>query len=70
MADNKEAMTTDYVRIARAIAYLSERVTDQPQLDEVASHVGLSPFHFQRVFRRRVAATPGQYQARAAHREP
>lgn len=61
MADNKEAMTTDYVRIARAIAYLSERVTDQPQLDEVASHVGLSPFHFQRVFRRWAGVTPKQF---------
>jgi len=61
MADNEEAMTTDYVRIARAIAYLSERVQDQPQLDDVASHVGLSPFHFQRVFRRWAGVTPKQF---------
>ncbi|MBV9269691.1 MAG: methylated-DNA--[protein]-cysteine S-methyltransferase [Candidatus Eremiobacteraeota bacterium] len=54
-------MTTDYVRIARAITFLSERVTDQPQLDEVASHVGLSPFHFQRVFRRWAGVTPKQF---------
>jgi AraC family transcriptional regulator of adaptative response/methylated-DNA-[protein]-cysteine methyltransferase len=54
-------MHTDYARVAQAIAFLTERVQEQPALDDVASHVGLSPFHFQRVFRRWAGVTPKQF---------
>ncbi|MFM7855230.1 MAG: methylated-DNA--[protein]-cysteine S-methyltransferase [Flammeovirgaceae bacterium] len=47
-----ETMSTDlnYHRIAKAIGYLEENFRQQPDLDEVAEKVHLSPFHFQRLF--------------------
>jgi AraC family transcriptional regulator of adaptative response/methylated-DNA-[protein]-cysteine methyltransferase len=52
---------TDYARIERAIAYLHERQDDQPSLNEVAGHVGLSPFHFQRLFVAWAGVTPKEF---------
>ena len=48
----------DYGVVARAIAYITEHSTGQPSLDEIASHVGLSPFHFQRLFTRWAGISP------------
>jgi AraC family transcriptional regulator of adaptative response/methylated-DNA-[protein]-cysteine methyltransferase len=54
-------MDTDYVRIERAIRYLSENLEAQPSLDDVAQSIGLSPFHLQRLFRRLAGVTPKQF---------
>ncbi len=40
----------NYQRIEQAIRYLEENFQRQPELDEVAEKVHLSPFHFQRIF--------------------
>src|SRR6185312_1366525 len=40
----------DYHRIEEAINYIRLNFKDQPNLDEVAEKVKLSPFHFQRLF--------------------
>ena len=40
----------NYQRIEQAIRYLEENFRRQPELDEVAEKVHLSPFHFQRIF--------------------
>jgi AraC family transcriptional regulator, regulatory protein of adaptative response / methylated-DNA-[protein]-cysteine methyltransferase len=58
---NTTAANTDYARIERAIGYLHEHQDDQPALDEVASHVGLSPFHFQRMFVSWAGVTPKEF---------
>lgn len=39
-----------YERIAQAIDYIQINFKSQPSLEEVAAHVQLSPFHFQRLF--------------------
>ena len=39
-----------YDTIAAALRYLAENRTEQPSLERVAAHVGLSPAHFQKVF--------------------
>ena len=52
---------SDYERIAKAIAYISQNVTAQPTLDEIAAHVHLSPFHFQRLFSRWAGTTPKRF---------
>lgn len=52
---------SDYDRIERAMAYLVERAVDQPSLEEVAAHVHLSPFHFQRLFCRWAGTTPKRF---------
>jgi AraC family transcriptional regulator of adaptative response/methylated-DNA-[protein]-cysteine methyltransferase len=56
-------MMDDFKRIAVAIDYLVERRTDQPSLDDVAAHVALSRFHFQRLFKRYAGVTPKQFLA-------
>jgi len=40
----------NYERIAEAINYIKLNFKEQPNLDEVAEKVNLSPFHFQRMF--------------------
>lgn len=52
---------SDYERIAKAILFITERVNKQPSLDEIAAHLHLSPFHFQRLFSRWVGVTPKRY---------
>ena len=52
---------SDYARIAAAIAFITSQVERQPNLDEIAAHVHLSPFHFQRLFRRWAGVTPKRY---------
>jgi len=42
--------TINYDRIAQAINYIKLNFMEQPNLDEVAEKVNLSPFHFQRLF--------------------
>ncbi len=52
---------SDYDRIAEAISYISTRLDSQPTLDEIAAHIHLSPFHFQRLFCRWCGVTPKRY---------
>lgn len=40
----------NYLRIEQAIKYLEANFQRQPELDDVAEKVHLSPFHFQRIF--------------------
>ena len=51
----------EYVRIAKAIRYLRQHADRQPSLDELADHVGLSKYHFHRLFRRWAGLTPKQF---------
>ncbi|NRF39904.1 methylated-DNA--[protein]-cysteine S-methyltransferase [Pedobacter foliorum] len=51
----------DYNRIAQAIAYLKVNFKQQPSLDDVAEHVNLSPFHFQRMFKEWAGVTPKKF---------
>jgi AraC family transcriptional regulator of adaptative response/methylated-DNA-[protein]-cysteine methyltransferase len=53
----------DFQRIATAIEYLIEQRAAQPGLDEIAAQVGLSRFHFQRLFKRYAGVTPKQFLA-------
>lgn len=52
---------SDYNRIERAMAYIAQNASRQPTLEEVAAHVHLSPFHFQRVFCRWAGTTPKRF---------
>jgi len=51
----------NYNRIAEAIAYYKANFKDQPSLEQVAEHVHLSPFHFQRMFKEWAGVTPKQF---------
>lgn len=52
---------SDYARVCKAIEYLTETWRDQPSLDEVAAHAGLSPSHFQRLFKRWAGISPKEF---------
>jgi AraC family transcriptional regulator of adaptative response/methylated-DNA-[protein]-cysteine methyltransferase len=51
----------NYKRIEEAIRYLEQNVQQQPELDEVAERVHLSPFHFQRLFTDWVGISPKRF---------
>ncbi len=51
----------DYNRVASAISYFKENYKSQPKLEDVAEHVHLSPFHFQRMFQNWAGVTPKQF---------
>jgi len=53
-----EGGADDYDRVRRAIAFVSQSWQEQPPLEEVAAHVGLSPAHFQRLFKRWAGISP------------
>jgi len=52
---------SDYDRIAEAISFIASQVNSQPSLEEIAAHVHLSPFHFQRLFSRWAGVTPKRF---------
>ncbi|MCP4996769.1 MAG: methylated-DNA--[protein]-cysteine S-methyltransferase [Gammaproteobacteria bacterium] len=51
----------DYERIAEAIAYLQTHHRLQPGLMEVATHLGLSEFHAQKLFSRWAGISPKRF---------
>lgn len=52
---------TDYERIATAIEYIRTHFKEQPDLDAVAAHVHMSPFHFQRMFTHWAGISPKKF---------
>ena len=60
-ADGIDTANGDYRRIADALSYVVANFEDQPSLDDIAAHVGLSPFHFQRLFTRWVGLSPKKF---------
>ena len=51
----------NYNRIEKAIQYLEENFQRQPDLDEVAEKVHISPFHFQRIFTEWAGISPKRF---------
>jgi AraC family transcriptional regulator of adaptative response/methylated-DNA-[protein]-cysteine methyltransferase len=51
----------NYNRIADAIDYIKANFKEQPNLDEVAEKVHLSPFHFQRLFTEWAGTSPKKF---------
>ena len=70
MASNALPRSTGYetdrdlpynARIARAIGYVAEHYQEQPSLEQMAEAAHLSPFHFQRVFKRWAGVSPKRF---------
>ena len=71
MAENLAAGfvdSRDFTRMTRAIEFIEREFERQPRLAEIARHVGLSEFHFNRLFRRWTGLTPKQYLAEVTAR--
>jgi AraC family transcriptional regulator of adaptative response/methylated-DNA-[protein]-cysteine methyltransferase len=64
-ADTAARLTADRARdydlIRRAIAFLTESWTEQPSLDALAEHLGLSPTHCQKLFKRWCGLSPKEF---------
>jgi AraC family transcriptional regulator of adaptative response/methylated-DNA-[protein]-cysteine methyltransferase len=56
-----EQRQINYERIAAAIDYIRQHFREQPNLDKVAAHVHMSPFHFQRLFHEWAGTTPKKF---------
>ena len=52
---------SDYARVERAIRFLVARQATQPSLEETAAELGLSEFHFQRLFQRWAGVSPKRF---------
>jgi AraC family transcriptional regulator of adaptative response/methylated-DNA-[protein]-cysteine methyltransferase len=51
----------NYQRITQAIQFLVEQQTSQPNLKQLASHVGISEYHLQRTFQEWAGVSPKQF---------
>lgn len=56
-----EQQTLNYNRIAEAIAFIKMHFKSQPDLDAIAAHVHMSPFHFQRMFQEWAGTSPKKF---------
>jgi AraC family transcriptional regulator, regulatory protein of adaptative response / methylated-DNA-[protein]-cysteine methyltransferase len=56
-----EQQQINYNRIAEAIEYIQTNFKEQPNLDEVADKIHLSPFHFQRLFTDWAGVSPKKF---------
>jgi len=50
-----------YERIAKAISFIQANYQQQPSLEDIAEHVNLSSFHFQRLFQEWAGTTPKKF---------
>jgi AraC family transcriptional regulator of adaptative response/methylated-DNA-[protein]-cysteine methyltransferase len=55
------AGSRDYDQIRRAIAFLSKAWEEQPSLERLADHLGLSPAHCQKLFKRWCGLSPKEF---------
>ncbi|MCW8951132.1 MAG: methylated-DNA--[protein]-cysteine S-methyltransferase [Rhodospirillales bacterium] len=67
ITNEAESADADYIRIKSAIRYIEDRRLEQPGLEEVAEAVGLSPFHFQRLFTRWAGVSPKRFLGFVTH---
>ena len=56
------SQTYHYQTISRAITFIRSTLIQQPKLEQIAGSVGMSPYHFQRVFTEWVGMSPKRYQ--------
>jgi AraC family transcriptional regulator of adaptative response/methylated-DNA-[protein]-cysteine methyltransferase len=51
----------NYYRIEKALGFLTAHYREQPDLDQIAASVYMSPFHFQRIFTDWVGISPKKF---------
>jgi AraC family transcriptional regulator of adaptative response/methylated-DNA-[protein]-cysteine methyltransferase len=54
-------LSEDYERVEQAILFLERNYQAQPGLEEIAESIGLSEYHFQRLFTRWVGISPKRF---------
>jgi AraC family transcriptional regulator of adaptative response/methylated-DNA-[protein]-cysteine methyltransferase len=61
MNNDLAKQSRDYERVEEAIRYLEANFRQRPTLDEMASNLHLSKYHFQRLFKRWAGISPTQF---------
>ncbi|CAN5526522.1 methylated-DNA--[protein]-cysteine S-methyltransferase [soil metagenome] len=61
LTQDNRAEETNYRRIEDAIGFIHDNFKSQPDLDEVAKEINLSPFHFQRMFTEWAGVSPKKF---------
>ncbi|MFA5233327.1 MAG: methylated-DNA--[protein]-cysteine S-methyltransferase [Sulfurimonas sp.] len=59
--DEISLLHDNYKQIEKAIKYIDENFKEHPSIDEIAKNIGMSKFHFIRVFKEYVGVTPQQF---------
>jgi AraC family transcriptional regulator of adaptative response/methylated-DNA-[protein]-cysteine methyltransferase len=59
--ENKPELSQHYILIEQAIRYIEANARRQPELEEIAAEVGLSEYHFQRVFTQWAGISPKRF---------
>lgn len=57
----EEQQEINYQKIQEAIQFAVDNYTRQPTLEEIAEHIHLSPYHFQRVFSKWAGVSPKKF---------
>lgn len=57
----KSQQELNYNRIADAIRFIKKNYRTQPKLEEIAEHINMSPFHFQRMFSEWAGTAPKRF---------
>lgn len=50
-----------YATVAKAIRFVRQNTASQPDLEQIAQHVGMSPFHLQRTFSAWAGVSPKRF---------
>lgn len=53
--------TTNYQRIESALRFVSQNIQHQPKVAEMAAHLHMSPYHFQRIFKTWAGISPKKF---------
>ncbi len=56
-----DQLSQDYQRIEQAICYIEAHAGQQPTLEQIAAHLHLSEYHFQRLFTRWAGISPKRF---------
>ena len=65
---NLPSLVQQYAGKVKAACRLIEAAEEEPKLDELANAVGLSPYHFHRVFKSVLGVTPKAYATAHRHK--
>lgn len=61
MKNNLAQLSRDYQRIEAAILFLEKNFQRQPSLQEIAQTLGMSEYHFQKIFQRWAGISPKRF---------
>ncbi len=61
MNEKFKQQALDFERIEKAILFVEQNFQIQPELEDIARHIGISEYHFQRLFKRWVGISPKRF---------